>query len=484
MAFRSERQQGESDREMVTRLRRFTVVSIMFLCDLLALVVACMIPYGLRLLFGPLNGTLYLKVLPALFLFPLAYFFVGLYPGYGINMVEQLRLTFRATTLVSLLLVTFSVLVEVGNQFSRPVLVGWWFLASVFVPLARALLRSLLSRTSLWGEPVIVLGAARTGEVIVNRLLRNPGLGLRPVAYLDDDPGKHGTTTNGVPVVGPLSLAPALARTHGSSHAIVAMPGLGRTRLTDVVGELSTVFPHIITIPDLLGLTSLWVSTRDMHGILGLELRQNLLFPLSRYLKRALDLAITIPALIVVGPIISFLGWLVKMNSPGPAFYGQIREGLNGRQIRVWKLRTMVPNAEAKLQDYLRQNPQAKAEWDRYMKLKDDPRIVPRVGHFLRRFSLDELPQLWNVIRGDMSLVGPRPFPDYHLAHFSGAFRALRRRVLPGLTGVWQVSARSDSDHALTEELDTYYIRNWSLWLDIYLLARTVTAVLFGKGAY
>lgn len=482
MAIVSEQSTSAGTNGPMPALRRAIVVALLFSGDLLAIGAACVIPHGTRL--ALLEAAPSLLFLPALCLFPLAYLYVGLYPGYGTNPVEQLRLMFRGTTLVCLILVAFSMFFKVGDLLSRPVILGWWILIVLLVPLVRALLRALLVRTPFWGEPVIVLGAAKTGEAVVRRLLSNPGLGLKPIACLDDDPTKHGTSFSSVPVVGSLSLAPELARAHRCRHVVVAMPGLTRTRLTQVVEELSIVFPHIITIPDLLGLTSLWVSTRDIQGVLGLELHQNLLFPWNRLLKRALDLSVTIPALAVVGPVVLLLGGLVRLNSPGPAFYAQVRQGLNGQPIRVWKIRTMVPDAEAKLRAYLEHNPEAKREWDQYMKLKDDPRIVPGIGHFLRRFSLDELPQLWNVLKGEMSLVGPRPFPDYHLAHFSPSFRALRQRAIPGLTGVWQVSARSESDHQLTEELDTYYIRNWSLWLDIYLLARTVTAVLFGKGAY
>lgn len=452
--------------------------------DLIATIAAGLLSYWLRTRVGPLSFDLYWRLAPLLLLVPLAFLNFGLYPGYGLGPVEQLGRSSRAVTLVFLILLSLTFILKAGTTASRVVVFGWWLLSLLFIPLVRALLRQWLVKASWWGKPLVVLGAARTGEVVIRRLAANPSLGLRPVACLDDDPAKLGKLCASIPVVGPLRLASELARHYPISMAVVAMPGLGRERLTRVVEEHAALFREILLVPDLLGLTSLWVSARDLQGVLGLELSQNLLSRWNRFVKRSLDLAVSVPALLVIGPIILLLGLLVKLFSPGPAFYGQEREGEGGRRIRIWKLRTMVPDAEQVLEKFLATNPQGRAEWDRHMKLKDDPRIVPQVGHLLRRLSLDELPQLWNIFRGDMSLVGPRPFPEYHLNRFSPAFRELRRKVPPGLTGLWQVSARSEGDLAVQEELDTYYIRNWSLGLDVYLLARTITAVLFGNGAY
>ena len=170
--------------------------------------------------------------------------------------------------------------------------------------------------------------------------------------------------------------------------------------------------------------------------------------------------------------------------SRGNPFYWQTREGENGRPLHILKLRTMYPNADKLLADYLDRDPAARAHWNRYLKLRDDPRVLPGVGHFLRRSSLDELPQIWNVFKGEMSMVGPRPFPVYHVEQFKPAFRDLRTKVRPGLTGLWQISARSEGDLEVQANLDTYYIRNWSLWLDLFILSRTARAVILGQGAY
>jgi lipopolysaccharide/colanic/teichoic acid biosynthesis glycosyltransferase len=190
------------------------------------------------------------------------------------------------------------------------------------------------------------------------------------------------------------------------------------------------------------------------------------------------------PLLALSAPVIGLFALWIKLVSPGPAFYRQEREGFCGKSISVWKLRTMHRNAEQLLKECVNSNPERAREWASSCKLRDDPRILPGIGRLLRRSSLDELPQLWNVLCGDMSLVGPRPFPAYHLEHFEADFCRLRRHVRPGMTGLWQVSGRSDGDLGIQESLDTYYIRNWSLWMDLHVLASTMRAVVQGRGAY
>jgi Undecaprenyl-phosphate galactose phosphotransferase WbaP len=315
--------------------------------------------------------------------------------------------------------------------------------------------------------PVLVIGSESSAARVSAQLCARPELGLRPMATC---PAEEAAALRG--------LAHA-----GIRHAVLAVP-LGSTCWNTLVEQTAEAFRTFTIVPEVPGLGSLWISARDLAGMLGLEVRQNLLVPANRALKRVLDLTAALVFGLTALPLIAVAVLWIKRVSPGPAFYWQEREGEQGRPIRICKLRTMYPDAEVRLSRHLASNEAARSEWERYFKLRRDPRVLPGVGAWLRRTSLDELPQLWNVLKGEMSLVGPRPLPRYHLDRFDEAFRLLRRRVPPGLTGLWQVAARSDGDLDVQRSLDTYYIRNWSLWLDLHILARTVRAVVSRAGAY
>ena len=200
--------------------------------------------------------------------------------------------------------------------------------------------------------------------------------------------------------------------------------------------------------------------------------------------KRVLDLSLAFPLAVVTAPFICLFAIAIKVASRGPAFFVQEREGRGGKRIRVYKLRTMHQHAEQLLALYLQTCAATSALWVQHYKLRDDPRVIRGIGTLLRRYSLDELPQLWNVLKGEMSLVGPRPFPEYHLNGFPESFRTLRASVTPGMTGLWQVSSRSNGDLKAQEAEDTFYIRNWSVRMDINILLRTVKAVIAPRGAY
>ena len=410
--------------------------------------------------------------------------FENLYPGIGMGAVEHIRRVFRGITLVYLML-TAAMFVTKDRSWadSRGGFILSWAFSLALAPSARWLCGQIFGERTWWGVPVMILGAGETGHRVIRNLNTNRVLGYRPVVCLDDDPEKQGEC-EGVPVVGELRDASEIAAEWRIDYAVVAMPAMPSSRLTSHLRTWATVFRNIVIIPDLFGIASLWIETRDLGGVLGLEIRHNLLKPVNRWIKRAVDICVAALGLVLIAPLIPFVTLWIKMASPGRAFFVQEREGEGGEPIPMLKFRTMYADAEQMLEHYLAENPADRAEWDQFYKLKNDPRIIPGIGSLLRKTSLDEIPQLWNILKGEMSLVGPRPFPAYHNSRFDPEFRALRTQVRPGLTGMWQVSARSDGDLGVQESLDSYYIRNWSLWLDLYLLIRTVRVVLSGQGAY
>jgi Undecaprenyl-phosphate galactose phosphotransferase WbaP len=421
----------------------------------------------------------YFAVAVGILLLPVVHYQLGLYPGYLLGPVERLRRRTLATLAVFGGLVAWDNIVA-REVLSRGVLLATFGFALVLPPLAESTMRRVLAARKRWGISAVMVGAGAAGRSIARTLLGEPGVGLVPVAFLDNRPEAWNQTVEGIPVAGPLGLAQDFERR--AEAAIVALADLARDDVAGLLQELN--FPRVIVIPEFTGVGSLWVTARDLGGCLGLEIKKNLLVRRNLALKRMMDRVIAMPLFLLSVPVMGAAAVWIKLSSRGPALYCQMREGIDGQRIAVWKLRTMRVDGERVLEAWFEEHPEDRVEWARYFKLRRDPRVLPWIGRLLRRTSLDELPQLWSVLKGEMSLVGPRPFPDYHLEHFGAEFRALRTRVLPGLTGMWQVSARSEGDVEVQEALDTYYIRNWSPWLDVYILARTVAAVLLARGAY
>jgi Undecaprenyl-phosphate galactose phosphotransferase WbaP len=207
-----------------------------------------------------------------------------------------------------------------------------------------------------------------------------------------------------------------------------------------------------------------------------------LLDPWRVSLKRSIELAIIILFSPVLLLLVISIAILIKLTSRGPVFYGHERIGLGGKRFKAWKFRSMIKNADQTLTEGIQDQPRLQSEWQHRQKLKRDPRVTP-IGRILRRTSLDELPQIWNVLRGQMSLVGPRPIVENEIPKYGEQF-ALFTRVRPGMTGLWQVSGRNNLPYSERVRLDIYYVRNWSVWLDLHLLSRTIIPVLFGDGAY
>lgn len=215
---------------------------------------------------------------------------------------------------------------------------------------------------------------------------------------------------------------------------------------------------------------------------LSLQVQNNLASPANRAFKRTFDMAAVLLGGVLAAPLVALLAVAIRLDSPGPAFFKQRRIGRDGVPFFVWKFRSMVADAPERLKSLLENDAEARKEWEATQKLVNDPRIT-RVGRLLRRTSLDELPQLWNVVRGEMSLVGPRPIVDDEIPKYGDQFHYYIQ-VRPGMTGAWQVSGRSDTSYDYRVALDTYYVRNWSGWIDVDILVKTAAVVLKREGAY
>ena len=407
---------------------------------------------------------------------------MGLYPGYGLSQTEELRRQTYAVLAPLAITATFALAFQIGDLLSR-LLLGSGFLGLLFLaPLLRYFVKWGMMRAGVWGKPVVILGADQTGARVVRVLQREWSLGLRPFAVFDDNLAPVGGVLEGVPYGGTLNDAMALPRKQEVDTAIFAIPRAHRNHLARFVRQASLSFRYLIVIPNLPGFATSAIVARDLSGVLGVEIKHNLLNPWSQRIKRVLDLFGVVVGGILISPLLLTVIVLIKLSSPGSAFYSQQRVGSGGQHFRCWKFRTMHADAEGSLTNLLQSDTELRSEWERVQKLRDDPR-ASHVGRFLRRTSLDELPQLWNVLRGEMSLVGPRPIVDEEVLRYGEAYE-LYQRVTPGITGLWQVSGRNDIGYEERVSLDVYYVRNWSMWLDFVILARTVGSVLSNRGAF
>jgi Undecaprenyl-phosphate galactose phosphotransferase WbaP len=400
-----------------------------------------------------------------------------LLPGWGLGVVDELRRVQGALFLMFAVLLLVSFFARRQLTTSRIIFISTYIMSAVLIPFVRAGMRGIIIRLGMWGIPVSVYGDVDSVKIVLKALRDEPGLGYFPSAVFTDGV-PQGSMVEGVAVRGHVHNT-----TYKTPVAIMATGQATRHQLIDILEGPLEVYRRVILIPDLKEAPSLWVTPRDLQGILGLEITRNLLNPLARTFKRAADLLFVILAMPLWLPLMLVLYALIWLEDRHNPFFLQPRIGRGGGIFRTVKFRTMVPDAEKVLEKALKENSALRLEWETHFKLKKDPRIT-KVGRFLRKTSLDEIPQLLNVLRGTMSLVGPRPLPSYHFDELPEQVRFLRHKVLPGITGLWQVSGRSEAGTEGMEKWDPYYVRNWSIWLDIVIIARTFKAVFCCRGAY
>ena len=458
---------------------RWVMAFSLGLSDVTSIVVSFGLVYFMQIL---LSGNTSTAIIKNIYIFiPITIFIYawnGLYPGVGLSPVDEIRKLSIATNFSFLIMLAITFFEQLPYQSSILFIGASWFISRLLVQLNRWVLRIIGRDLGFWGEPVTGWLPVRYLILSKKDLKDNLRLGMRPYVMLS------GKSNLDKAVLDHINYSKI-------STAILVIPEMSEKLQRSFIYEQrhghhrrkgEKPIDRLILISSLSWVGSLGVDTHDLGGILGLEVRQNLLNKWAKFLKRSLDLILTITGCVLLSPLIPILFLVITLDSRGGIFYKQERLGRDGKKFGILKLRTMVANADSILEEYLEKHPELRAEWESSHKLKNDPRIT-RIGNFLRKFSIDELPQLWNVLKGEMSLVGPRPIVTDETRYYGPVYK-LYKQVNPGMTGIWQISGRSDTGYEQRVNLDEYYIRNWSLWLDIYIIVRTLYIVISKKGAY
>ncbi len=376
----------------------------------------------------------------------------------------------------------------IGVWFREPITpwVGAWATILVLAPITRIAFRKLLRQADIWNIPTIIIGDGPNAIECAKTLFRERYLGYEVICFLSVECAtKNPISINGkeIPVRAINPKMDTLLRRLGSPCIIIAVEKKSVTCLAKYADKIGLNYPALIVSPHLKSLTAPQANAQQLliHELLMLEIKGNLNHLASRCAKRSFDLFGAVTLITVLSPLLLIVCFLVR-KSGTQIIFQHTRIGRGGTEFGCLKFRSMVPNAQTVLEDLLASDEKARAEWEREFKLREDPRVT-KIGNFLRQTSLDELPQLWNVIKGEMSLVGPRPVVREEIARY-GKNAAFYYQAKPGITGLWQVSGRNDIDYDSRIDLDVWYVENWSMWKDIIILFRTVNAVAARNGAY
>ena len=356
-----------------------------------------------------------------------------------------------------------------------------WATVFVALPVFRNLSKALLNKLGVWAMPCVIIGDAQNAKDALNAINSEPSTGFDVQAIVLPSDESKAKPINGIPT---LSKSEFLARSNEFYKVFIALEKHENCLRDSWIRQLSKIgLLNISVVPALRGipLYGTDISNFFSHEVMMLRIKNNLNRRSSRMVKRLFDIVASAVLLLLLSPVFAYIGWKVSRDG-GSATYGHERVGLNGKKFKCLKFRSMVMNSKEVLENLLATNHEARAEWEKEFKLKNDPRITP-IGQLLRKTSLDELPQLWNVFKGEMSLVGPRPVIDEELLRY-GEDVLYYNLAKPGMSGLWQVSGRSDTDYDTRVYLDSWYVKNWSLWYDIVILFKTVGVVLKREGAY
>ncbi|MBS4016233.1 MAG: sugar transferase [Candidatus Latescibacteria bacterium] len=451
---------------------------VLLLLDVLTIIVSYLAAYFLRthilsLFFKEVSAALPFQIFISRFYLVIPFILIFGYEGLyhrRFDFWQETRLlwksNFIATAMIMIILfVTQSFIV------SRAIVIIAFVLNLILLPIQRNVIKKILFTVSLWSKNILVIGSTETAERLQQRFAKHDTLGYRVAHHIESDVFKQNRE---------LVYKSLLSRK--IDGVIIDSDKVEPKQVLELYENAEGKVQDFFVIPALSQLQTTGVQIEQLEDVLLMKYHYNLLRTESRIVKRIFDLLIAGVAMIVSIPLFLIISLIVKLSDKGSILHIQERLGKNNKLFKCYKFRTMYLDAPTRLENFLKNSPQAKSDWEKYLKITDDPRVFS-VGKFLRRSSLDELPQLWNVIKGDMSLVGPRPYLPHEVENLNHKITIITK-VLPGITGLWQVSGRSRLTFAERMRLDEYYVKNWSVWLDSVIMFKTAKVLFKTEGAY
>lgn len=471
--------------------RRWVIIAGLVITDALLINIAFAIAYWIRYDLQWLRAVDPAYVVPFTVYIPfaliltavliLAYRRQGLYNlRQGVSWFDELTAIINGTT-TGIVVMVVLVFVSRPTFYSRLIFFYAGALIVVLLSISRLvknIWRGHLRRRGIGVARAVIVGAGEVGRTVMRTMVAHPDLGYQIVGFVDDDPAKGTTDIGRFKGLGSLDNLAILVQDEAIDEVIITLPWQYHRKIMAIMAQCERENVRARIVPDLFQMTLSRMSINEMVGIPLIGVKQVRVSPLTRFLKRAVDVVFSLSVLILTAPLMALIALMIKMDSPGPVLFRQNRVGQGGRPFTLYKFRSMTTGAEDQ-KDLLRDLNEADGP---IFKMKDDPRVT-RVGRWLRRFSLDELSQFYNVLRGDMSIIGPRPPLPEEVSQYQ-PWHMRRLDIAPGITGLWQVSGRSELPFDEMALLDIYYVEHWSPALDLKILLRTIPTILFGDGAY
>lgn len=468
------------------RYTSFLLPILLIIVDYIAIVIAEQVAFVIRNFLIPNGGVLHISWFNFWVVFPLLYLiFINVGQLYSRKMQfwSILERIFQAScyAIVSIVIVLY--IGQMAASTSRLFIVLFGILSFFFLVSSRYVAKKILEYFDFLQTPVLIIGAGKTAEILVNGIIGDAGMGYKIIGLLEDNLVKDGILKK-FSVLGGFTDVENVIRHTGVKNVLIAAPGLEQSKLTELIYKVQPLVKNMGIIPNLVGVPMGGIEVESLFNekLMLLRLKNNLARPVNRYIKVVFDFLMTLLGSIVIAPILLFISVWIYLDSPGPIIFSHIRIGKDGKEFPCYKFRSMCVDANSRLKKLLEDDPCAKEEWDKNFKLKNDPRIT-KSGAFLRKTSLDELPQIFNVLKGEMSLVGPRPIIKAEMERY-GDYINDYLMVKPGITGMWQVNGRNDIDYSERVLLDSWYVRNWNIWIDFVMLFKTFKVVIRKDGAY